>query len=81
MSETFTPSGYYEPTVMWRMRRADGRSSHAVIDPGKNGATVFWFVNGNKLGVRDFGDLNAALRWCEQMQAQNWAAGWRPVPE
>ena len=81
MSETFTPSGYYEPTVMWRMQRADGQSSHAIIDPGRHGATVFWFVNGYRLGVRDFRDLNTALRWCDRMQAHNWATGWRVVAD
>ena len=36
-----------------------------------------WFVNGRLLGDRDFDDVTCALRWSEQMQAQNWAAGWR----
>ena len=68
---------YDRPTVMWRMRRADGLLSHAVIDPHSNGAIVVWFVNGRPLGYRDFGDWGSALRWSDQMQAQNWAVGWR----
>ena len=70
---------YHEPTVMWRMRRADGLLSHAVIAPGAAGAVVVWFLNERPLGHRDFGDWSDAVRWSEQMQAQNWAVGWRHV--
>jgi hypothetical protein len=66
---------------MWRMRRADGQSSHAVIDARLSGVAVIWFVNGHPLGLRDFDDWTSALRWSEQMQAQNWAAGWRLASE
>ena len=66
---------------MWRMRRADGQSSHAIIGSRPNGAAVAWFVNGRPLGLRDFDDWTSALRWSEQMQAQNWAAGWRLASE
>ena len=81
MPETPTRVGYDEPTVMWRMRRADGLLSHAVIGPRSDGAIVVWFINGRPLGYRDFGDLVSALRWSEQMQAQNWAVGWRDASE
>ena len=67
---------YDEPTVMWRMHRAD-LSCHAVIAPRPDGASVAWFLNNRELGHRDFGDWTDALRWTEQLQAQNWAAGWR----
>jgi hypothetical protein len=74
--------GYDEPTVMWRMRRADGLVCHAVIDPRSDGAFVFmWFINDRPLGSRDFPDLASALRWSDQMQAQNWAVGWRLASE
>ena len=76
MSETPTRS-VNEPTVTWRMRRADGLSSHAIIGPRLNGVAVMWFVNGRPVGLRDFDDWTGALRWSEQMQAQNSAAGWR----
>ncbi len=73
---------YDEPTVMWRMRRADGLLSHAVIGPRSDGAFVFmWFINGRPLGSRDFGEWTSALRWSDQMQAQNWAVGWRLASE
>jgi hypothetical protein len=62
---------------MWRMRRNDGVLSHAVISPHPDGAVVVWFINDHPLGFRDFGDWTDALRWSDQMQAQNWAAGWR----
>jgi hypothetical protein len=72
---------YNEPTVMWRMRRTDGRLSHAVIgrvrtEPSSSGSStaVRW-------GIEDFGDWTSALRWSDQMQAQNWAVGWRLAPE
>jgi hypothetical protein len=76
-----TPLVYGEPTVMWRMRRAGGSMAHAVIVPRPEGAVVVWFLNGRPLGYRDFGDWTGALRWSDQMRAQNWAAGWRLVPE
>jgi hypothetical protein len=70
---------YDEPTVMWRMRRADGLLSHAMIAPRAAGAVVVWFINDRPLGYRDFGDWSGALRWSEQMQVQNWTVGWRLV--
>jgi hypothetical protein len=81
VSEIPSRLGYYEPTVMWRMNRADGQSSHAVIDPRPDGAAVTWYVNGRPMGTRDFRDWSVALRWCDQMQAHNWAAGWRLRPD
>ena len=81
MSDTAMQSAYYEPTVMWRMRRAGGQSSHAIIGPRLNGVAVMWFVNGHPVGLRDFDDCIGALRWSEQIQAQNWAAGWRLASE
>jgi hypothetical protein len=77
MAKTRTQTVHGEPTVVWRMQRADGQSSHAIIGPRLNGVAVIWFVNGRPLGLRDFDDWNDALRWSEQMQAQNCAAGWR----
>ena len=65
------------PTVMWRMQRADGLACHAVIGPRSEGAVVVWFINGRPLGSREFGDWTRAIRWSDQMQAQNWAVGWR----
>ena len=61
------------------MQRANGSMSHAVITPGADGAVVVWFINDRPVGSRDFHDWSSALRWSEQMQAQNWAAGWRLV--
>ena len=81
MPETKTPLVYDEPTVMWRMRRADGQTSHVMIGPHSKGAVVVWLVNGRPLGHRDFGEWTSAIRWSEQLQRQNWAAGWRLVPE
>ena len=62
---------------MWRMRRADGQSSHAIIGPRRNGVAVMWFVNGHPVGLREFDDVSGALRWSEEMRAKNCAAGWR----
>jgi hypothetical protein len=70
-----------EPTVMWRMQRADGLSSHAVIGLRSDGATVVWFINDRPVGFRDFDDWPSALRWSDQMQTQNWTVGWRVVAE
>jgi len=66
---------------MWRMRRGDRLSSHSTIYPRPDGALVAWFINDHPVGYREFGDWTSALRWSDQMQAQNWAAGWRLAPE
>ena len=70
-----------EPTVMWRMRRHDGLISHALRGPHAGGATLVWFLNDRPLGYREFADWTRALRWSDQLQAQNWAVGWRLVSE
>ena len=80
MHETAMPLAYSEPTVMWRMQRGDCLS-HAVIDPRSGGAMVVWFFNDRPLGYRKFDEWTAAMRWTEQIQAQNWAAGCRIVDE
>ena len=74
------PSTYDEPTVMWRMRRADGLSAHAVIGFQGRGAWVIWFLNDRPIGIRDFDSWRCALQWSERMQFQNWTVGWRDVP-
>jgi len=74
-------SGYNEPTVMWRMERGDDQVSHSVIAVRPEGANCTWFVNGLQIGSRDFTHMSDALRWSEQMRAQNWAVGWRLAPE
>ena len=81
MSEMPTHQGYDQPTVLWRMKRADGLISHAVVDVRASRAIVTWFVNHRPLGSRDFGDWASALNWCDQLQVQNWSVGWRLVSE
>jgi hypothetical protein len=61
------------------MERPGGLVSHSVINPRANGAVVVWFVNDRPIGFRDFSDWTSALRWSDQLKAQNWAAGWRPA--
>lgn len=68
-----------EPVVLWRMKRPDGLQSHTVISPGPDGAVIVWFVNGRPLGFREFVNWTSAIRWSDQLQAQNWAAGWRAL--
>jgi hypothetical protein len=80
MPETRNRSAIDEPVVLWRMRRAGGLA-HAVLGPRADGAVVVWFFNDRPLGYRDFGDWTSALRWSEQLQAQNWAVGWRLASE
>ena len=63
------------------MQRGDGAISHVVIDPRSTGAILVWFINGRPLGFRDFGEWTSALRWSDQLQAQNWAVGWRLASE
>jgi hypothetical protein len=75
------PFTYDEPTVIWRMHRGEGTSTHAVIGPEGDAAWVMWFVNGRPMGVRDFNDWDGALQWCEQMRLQNWSVGWRTEPD
>ena len=75
------PPTYDEATVMWRMQRGHSLHAHAVIGVTASGTVLVWFVNGHPLGFRDFSDVGAALRWSDQLQAQNWAAGWRLVSD
>ena len=70
-----------EPIVLWRMQRPGGSLCHTVIRPRSNSALVVWFINGRPLGYRDFGDWTGAVRWSDQMRAQNWAVGWRLVSD
>jgi hypothetical protein len=81
MSDIPNQEGYDLPTVLWRMQRPDGMMSHAVAHVRANRAIVTWFVNQRPLGSRDFGDWASALKWCDQLQLQNWSAGWRLVSE
>jgi hypothetical protein len=74
-------SGHEEPTVMWRMRRPDGLSAHAVIGLRGCRAWVMWFVNDRPLGIRDFEDWESAIRWSDRLQAQNWTVGWRLITD
>jgi len=75
------PQTYDEPTVMWRMRRGESLTTHAIIRPTARSVFVTWFVNEHPIGVREFEDWTAALRWTDRMQFQNWTAGWRTVQE
>ena len=68
-----------EAVVLWRMRRASGVQSYAVIGPRADGAVIVWFVNDRPIGYRDFDDWTSALGWSDRLRAQNWAAGWRLV--
>jgi hypothetical protein len=77
MSEIALPSTYNEPTVMFRMRHADGRWAQAVIDPMSTGARALWLVNGHPLDVRHFADWTGALQWTDRLRAQQWTVGWR----
>jgi predicted YcjX-like family ATPase len=52
-----------------------------MIGPRPDGAVVIWFLNDHPMGSRDFSDWSSALRWSEQMQAQNWAVGWRLISD
>ena len=82
MSETPTRAVYDEPTVMWRMRRDNGLRARAEIGTREGGGmVVVWFINDHPFGFRDFSNWGAALRWSDQLQAQNWAAGWRLMTE
>jgi hypothetical protein len=44
-------------------------------------ARVMWFLNDHALYIRDFGDWESAVVWSDRLCEQNWAAGWRLVPE
>src|SRR5688500_7611306 len=71
------PSTYDEPTLMWRMRRSDGLSTHAVIGFQGTGAWVMWFLNDRPMGIRDFEDWQIAIQWSDRMQSLNLTVGWR----
>ena len=75
------PFTYDEPTVIWRMHRGEGASTHAVIGPEGAGAWVMWFVNGRPMGVRDFSDLGGRDSVVRADALQNWTVGWRTEPD
>jgi len=77
MSEMILPSTYNEPTVMWRMQRANGSSAHALIDTVEGRPRVVWFVNGRPIGARYCDDWTGAIQWSDRLQAQYWTVGWR----
>ena len=77
MSEIALPSTYNEPTVMWRMRHADGRCAQAVIEPTNSGTRVLWFVNGHPLEIRSLADWTRAIDWADRLRAEQWTVGWR----
>jgi hypothetical protein len=81
VAHTPLPVTYDEPTVMWRMRRGDTLTTHAVVRPRGSGASVAWYLNHRVVGTRDFEDWTAAIQWTDRMQFQNWTAGWRLVQE
>ena len=76
MSDIIPPT-YSEPTVMWRMRRAEDSTAHALIDTVEGRARVFWFVNGRPMGERYFDDWTAAIQWSDRLRAHCWTVGWR----
>jgi hypothetical protein len=59
------------------MSRPDGQAAHAVLASHTNGAILVWFINDHPIGYRTFSEWADALRWSDQLQAQNWAVGWR----
>jgi hypothetical protein len=77
MSEIAFPSTYNEPTVMWRMRHANGRRAQATIEPTNSGTRVLWFMNDRPLDVRHFADWTSAIEWTDRLRAQQWTVGWR----
>ena len=79
MSEPKASLRYTEPTVLWRMRRADGLLTHAAIGLSASRPALVWYINDHPLGFRDFDDWTSALQWSDQLQGQNWAVGWRLV--
>jgi hypothetical protein len=77
MSEIILPSTYNEPTVMWRMQRANDSSAHALIDTVEGRPRVVWFVNGRPVGARYFDEWTGAIQWSDRLRAQYWTVGWR----
>jgi hypothetical protein len=77
----FARSPFDGPTVMWRMQRPDGLTSHLVLWGEENRIRGVWFLNKTALGMRDFNDLDSALEWADRRQHQNWSAGWRLLSE
>jgi hypothetical protein len=76
---TFSPAR--EPTVMWRMERADGLAAHLVLGQTAHNVWAAWFVNNRPIGMREFDDVGSAIQFSDSMQAQNWSVGWRVVQD
>jgi hypothetical protein len=63
------------------MSRGIALRAHAVIGVRGHAAWVMWFLNERAMEIRDFDDCESALRWSNRLRDQNWAAGWRLLPE
>ena len=70
-------STYAEPTIMWRLRRADGCGAHAVIIPHGTAASAMWFSEGKPQGCRDFLTWHDAIYWLDCELAQLLLVGWQ----
>jgi hypothetical protein len=68
---------YAEPTVMWRLRRADdGRRGYSVIIPFGPKATAIWYINGIVIECCDFATWHGALYWLEKTRLTLRVSGW-----
>ena len=68
---------YAEPTIMWRLRRADGCGAHALIIPHGNAATAMWFAEGKPEESRDFTNWHDAIYWLDCELAKLLLVGWQ----
>jgi len=69
-------STYSEPTVLWRLRHADGRTAYAKVIPVGKTASAVWFIGELAEDAKDFDDWASAVQWAEEMRADLEATGW-----
>jgi hypothetical protein len=69
-------STYNEPTSLWRLRHADGRTAHGLIIPMGKQASALWFIAGAPQKARDFRTWTAAIDWLDDVRAALQTSGW-----
>jgi hypothetical protein len=73
-----TPKNTYsEPTVLWRLKREDGRKARALVVPRGFDTCAAVFINERPEDVKDFKEREDALRWLEMQRSCLHADGWQ----
>ncbi|MBM3778804.1 MAG: hypothetical protein FJW23_11300 [Acidimicrobiia bacterium] len=74
--EPVLPPDFSEPTVLWRLHRADS-VAHATIFAGPQQVTVSWFFDGLMDRIENYDTVDLALARAEEIRGVLERRGWR----